>query len=77
VAGCGHAAEAKVGGVRQDRGEQCVLVITALASAEVGEGGNAGEINARYGHDPGLGFYTHVSDQHGPYSARVMSATSH
>ena len=29
------------------------------------------------GHDPGLGFYTHVSDQHGPYSVRVMSATSH
>jgi len=40
-------------------------------------GDTAGEINARYGHDPGLGFYTHVSDQHGPYSARVMSATSH
>jgi TnpA family transposase len=40
-------------------------------------GDAAGEVNARYGHDPGLGFYTHVSDQHGPYSARVMSATSH
>jgi TnpA family transposase len=40
-------------------------------------GDAAGEINARYGQDPGLGFYTHVSDQHGPYSARVMSATSH
>ena len=37
----------------------------------------AGEVNARYGHDPGLGFYTHISDQHGPYSVRVMSATSH
>jgi TnpA family transposase len=40
-------------------------------------GDAAGEITARYGHDPGLGFYTHVSDQHGPYSARVMSATNH
>jgi TnpA family transposase len=40
-------------------------------------GDAAGEINARYGPDPGLGFYTHVSDQHGPYSARVMSATGH
>ena len=40
-------------------------------------GDAAGNVNARYGHDPGLGFYTHVSDQHGPYSARVMSATSH
>ncbi len=40
-------------------------------------GDAAGEINARYGQDPGLGFYTHVSDQHGPYSTRVMSATNH
>jgi TnpA family transposase len=40
-------------------------------------GDAAGEINARYGHEPGLGFYTHVSDQHGPYSTRIMSATSH
>ena len=40
-------------------------------------GDAAGEVNARYGSDPGLGFYTHVSDQHGPYSARIMSATSH
>ena len=40
-------------------------------------GDAAGDVNARYGHDPGLGFYTHVSDRHGPYSVRVMSATSH
>ena len=40
-------------------------------------GDTAGEVNARYGVDPGLGFYTHVSDQHGPYNVRVMSATSH
>lgn len=39
-------------------------------------GDAAGEINARYGQDPGLGFYTHVSDQHGPYSARVSARTS-
>ena len=38
---------------------------------------SAGDVNARYGQDPGPGFYTHVSDQHGPYSVRVMSATSH
>ncbi len=40
-------------------------------------GDAAGDINARYGHDPGLSFYTHLSDQHGPYSIRVMSATNH
>ena len=33
-------------------------------------GDAAGEINARYGRDPGLSFYTHLSDQHGPYSMR-------
>jgi TnpA family transposase len=37
----------------------------------------AGDINARYGRDPGLSFYTHLSDQHGPYSIKVMSATNH
>jgi len=26
-----------------------------------------------YGHDPGVSFYTHLSDQHGPYSIKVMS----
>ena len=40
-------------------------------------GAAAGDINARYGRDPGLSFYTHLSDQHGPYSIKVMSATSH
>jgi TnpA family transposase len=39
-------------------------------------GDAAGEINARYGHDPGLSLYTHLSDQHGPYN-KVMSATHH
>jgi hypothetical protein len=29
-------------------------------------GDAAGEVNARYGHDPGFSFYTHLSDQHGP-----------
>jgi TnpA family transposase len=40
-------------------------------------GDTAGEVNARYGVDPGLSFYTHVSDQHGPYNIKVMSATNH
>jgi TnpA family transposase len=40
-------------------------------------GDAAGEINARYGHDPGLSLYTHLSDQHGPYNIKVMSATHH
>ena len=40
-------------------------------------GDAAGDVNARYGHDPGFSFYTHLSDQHGPYNIKVMSATNH
>ena len=40
-------------------------------------GAGAGEVNARYGVDPGFSFYTHVSDQHGPYHVRVISAATH
>jgi TnpA family transposase len=36
-----------------------------------------GDINARYGVDPGFSFYTHVSDQHAPYSVTVISAATH
>jgi TnpA family transposase len=40
-------------------------------------GATGGDINARYGVDPGFSFYTHVSDQHGPYHAKVISAATH
>jgi len=39
-------------------------------------GAGAGEINARCGVDPGFSFYTYVSDQHGPYHAKVISAAA-
>ena len=38
VARRGHAAKAEIGGVRQDRGQQGILVLAALAGAQVGEG---------------------------------------
>lgn len=40
-------------------------------------GASGGDINARYGVDPGFSFYTHVSDQHGPYHVKVISAATH
>ena len=40
-------------------------------------GASCGDINARYGVDPGFSFYTHVSDQHGPFHAKVISAATH
>ena len=39
-------------------------------------GGEHGSINAKYGADPGMLFYTHLSDQHGSYRSRVISATT-
>nr|WP_172687275.1 Tn3 family transposase [Ancylobacter novellus] len=39
-----------------------------------GRGGQAA-VNAKYGIDPGVRFYTHVSDQHGSYRSVVISST--
>ncbi|TSD86107.1 Tn3 family transposase [Mycobacterium sp. KBS0706] len=39
-----------------------------------GKGGHAA-VNAKYGIDPGIRFYTHVSDQHGSYHSVVISST--
>lgn len=40
-------------------------------------GSGAGDFNTKYGVDPGFSFYTHVSDQHGPYHVTVISAATH
>jgi TnpA family transposase len=40
-------------------------------------GATGGDVNARYGGDPGFSFYTHVSDQHRPYHVKVISAATH
>ena len=39
-------------------------------------GGGAGAVNAKYGPEPGLRIYTHLSDMHGSFHTRVLSATS-
>ena len=40
-----------------------------------GRGEAAGQINAHYGGDPGVLFYTHVSDQYAPFHTQVINAT--
>ena len=40
-----------------------------------GVGGARGEVNARYGNDPGVIVYTHVSDQYAPFHTKVINAT--
>jgi TnpA family transposase len=40
-----------------------------------GRGESIGQVNARYGNEPGALFYTHVSDQHAPFHTKVINAT--
>nr|AFU63349.1 Transposase [Sphingobium fuliginis ATCC 27551] len=41
-----------------------------------GRGAAIGDINARNGNEPGVSFYTHVSDQYDPFASRVIAATA-
>jgi TnpA family transposase len=38
-------------------------------------GMGSGDVNAKYGIDPGMLFYTHISDQYGPFHGKIISAT--
>ena len=40
-----------------------------------GTGRAFGDINARHGKEPGVAFYTHVSDQFDPFHSKVIAAT--
>jgi TnpA family transposase len=42
-----------------------------------GRGEVGGLVNLHYGQDPGVKFYTHLSDQFGPYHTKVIAATAH
>jgi TnpA family transposase len=39
-----------------------------------GRGQAAGQVNLKYGQEPGIQLYTHVSDQYSPYHVQVISA---
>jgi TnpA family transposase len=41
-----------------------------------GHGEALGDINARHGNEPGVAFYTHISDQFGPYYTKAIAATA-
>ena len=41
-----------------------------------GRGEALGDVNARHGNEPGGAFYTHVSDQFGPFHTKVIAATA-
>jgi TnpA family transposase len=40
-----------------------------------GTGEAMGSVNARYGNDPGVTFYTHISDQYAPFHTKLINAT--
>jgi len=42
-----------------------------------GQGEAMNVVNAKYGNSPGVSFYTHISDQFGPYHTKVIPATAH
>ena len=42
-----------------------------------GRGEVGGVVNLHYGQNPGVKFYTHLSDQFGPFHTRVIAATAH
>jgi TnpA family transposase len=41
-----------------------------------GHGEAIADVNARHGNEPGVAFYTHVSDQYGPFHTKVIAATA-
>jgi TnpA family transposase len=41
-----------------------------------GQGQAGAQVNLHYGQDPGVKFYTHISDQYGPFHTKVIAATA-
>lgn len=41
-----------------------------------GRGEAVADVNARHGNEPGVSFYTHVSDQYGPFHTKMIAATA-
>jgi TnpA family transposase len=40
-----------------------------------GRGEHTGQVNLRYGTDPDVTFYTHISDQYAPFHTTVIAST--
>jgi TnpA family transposase len=57
-------------------GDGTTLVERRTAISCRGRGAAIGDINARSGNEPGVAFYTHVSDRYGPFATRVIAATA-
>jgi TnpA family transposase len=67
----------------QQREPLATLFGDGLASSSDGQffraggfGRNASSLNAHYGDDPGVKFYTHLSDRYAPFHTKVIAATA-
>ena len=49
---------------------------TANSSGPAASAANASSINAHYGDEPGVKFYTHLSDRYAPFHTKVIAATA-
>ena len=49
---------------------------TGSTSTSAGEGETGGTVNARYGRDPIIKLYTHISDRYAPFHVKVITGTS-
>src|SRR5258708_19420079 len=57
-------------------GETCTRPhLTASGTLAGGRPEASAQVNLRYGTEPGVTFYTHLSDQYGPYRVKVISST--
>jgi len=68
---------------QQQREPLATLFGDGLASSSDGQffraggfGRNASSLNAHYGDDPGVKFYTHLSDRYAPFHTKVIAATA-
>jgi TnpA family transposase len=68
---------------QQQRERLAVLFGDGLASSSDGQffraggfGRTASSLNAHYGDDPGVKFYTHLSDRYAPFHTKVIAATA-
>jgi TnpA family transposase len=68
---------------QQQREPLAVLFGDGLASSSDGQffraggfGRNASSLNAHYGDDPGVKFYTHLSDRYAPFHTKAIAATA-
>src|SRR5260370_8478572 len=49
--------------------------LTASGTLAGGRPEATAQVNLRYGTEPGVTFYTHLSDQYGPYPVKVISSS--